>query len=124
MLGQVPDINEKLGQEVFMDVVTDPVVSETFNYLKGSLSPLREIDVKGLDKCSKVAHTTLNQRGKAIKPHASIGDRGFLADIDHQISNLWSGTTTPAVWIVEFSNLIMRENMKRRDSLSVTEKLQ
>ncbi len=113
VLGQVSEKNEKQGQQLFMDVVTNPVVSETFNYLKGSLSPLREIDTEGLDKCSQVAHTILKTRGKAIKPHASIGDRGFLADIDHLISELWTGCMVSTEWTTDFSTLLKREKMKR-----------
>lgn len=113
VLGQVSNNSEKLGQQLFMDVVTDPVVSETFNYLKGSLSPLRETDSRGLDKCSSVAHNTLNKRGKAIKPHASIGDRGFITSMDHLIARLWSGNSTSTGWITEFSQLIEQEKIKR-----------
>jgi len=112
-LGQVTDVNEQLGQKLFLDVVTDHAVSEAFNYLKGSLSPLRDIDISTLDKCNKIAYQILNRRGKAIKPHASIGDRGFLALIDHHITQLWSEDTKTIDWIAQFKQLLQEENNKR-----------
>ena len=114
VLGQVATTQEKQGQELFVEVVTDPDVSESFNYLKGSLSPLREIDADGLDRCNQVAHSTLVQKGKAIRPHASIGDRGFQADIDHAISTLWFGEDDMETWVDGFSKILEQERKKRR----------
>lgn len=121
-LGQVTSPEEQLGQKLFLDIVTDHAVSEAFNYLKGSLPPLRDIDTSTLDKCNKIAYQTLNNRGKAIKPHASIGDRGFLALIDHHISQLWSEDTTTLYWAIQFKQLLQEEHDKRKASSRVAEK--
>ena len=113
-LGQVSNEEEKRGQKLFLDVVTDRAVSEAFNYLKGSLSPLRETDISSLDKCNQIAYQTLEKRGTAIKPHASVGDRGFLASIDHLISSLWMEQTATTTWVEAFRKLLLDEYSKRR----------
>ena len=112
-LGKVQNPEEKQGQKLFLDIVTDRAVSEAFNYLKGSLSPLRDADVSTLDKCNKIAYQTLEKPGTAIKPHASTGDRGFLARIDHLITSLWTKNTDTSTWINEFSALLQDEHNKR-----------
>ena len=115
-LGKVSNIDEQNGQKLFLDVVTDRAVSEAFNYLKGSLSPLRETDLSMLDKCNKIAYRAIDRPGKAIKPHAAIGDRGFIADIDHLITNLWTDETDSATWTLAFKYLLEEENSKRNPS--------
>ena len=42
VFGQVESSSERKGQELFIAAVTDPITNETFNYLKGSLPPLKE----------------------------------------------------------------------------------
>jgi len=113
VLGQVSTPEEKQGQKLFIDVVTDPDVSETFNYLKGSLSPLREINVASLDSCNQKAYNTLNKKGSAIKPYASVGDRGLLTQIDGLLALLWSENPDIGNWISEFAQVIETENKKR-----------
>lgn len=122
-LGQVNNPAEQQGQELFLDVVTDRAVSETFNYLKGSLSSLSGTDVSTLDQCSQIAYKTLETRGKAIKPHASIGDRGFLARIDHLITQLWAEDIPTDQWVTAFQTLLQEERDKRSagDQLAKTE---
>lgn len=113
-LGHVTDENEKRGQQLFIEVVTDQAVSETFNYLKGSLSPLVNVDLDVLDKCNQTAYQTLIKRGAAIKPHANVGDRGLLADIDHMISALWSGDVALNQWRKDFSSIFLEEWQERQ----------
>jgi len=122
VMGQVTSADEKQGQKLFVDVVTNPNVSETFNYLKGSLPPIREIDVDALDRCNQRAYTTLNERGKAIQPYANTGDRGLLANMDHLISQLWDGDLEIYDWIEEFSFLMDAERHKRKESYHVSGK--
>lgn len=121
-LGQVTNSQEQLGQKLFLEIVTDRAVSEAFNYLKGSLSPLRDTDISTLDKCNKIAYQTLDKRGAAIKPHASIGDRGFLALIDHQIMQLWSEDSNTIDWVAQFKQLLQEEHDKRLAANSLVEK--
>lgn len=115
-LGKVTNVNENIGQNLFLDVVTDRAVSEAFNYLKGSLSPLRETNISRLDKCNEIAYKAIDKRGKAIKPHASIGDRKFIADIDHLITILWHEEPDTASWIASFKNLLLEEYNRRLPS--------
>jgi len=51
--GRVHTEEEKQGQELFIEVVTDRIVNQRFNHLKGSLSPLKYTDLSDLDVCSK-----------------------------------------------------------------------
>lgn len=121
VLGQVSNENEKQGQQLFVDVVTDPQVSEAFNYLKGSLPPLRQIDSDTLDDCSQLAYKTLQQKGSAIRPHASIGDRGFINRIDNLIGKLWSGDNDTSEWISNFGSVLESENLKRRSASQLSQ---
>ncbi len=120
-LGKVTNQDEQHGQELFLEVVTDSAVSGAFNYLKGSLSPLRDTDTSMLDKCNRIAYQTLDKKGKAIKPHASIGDRGFLARIDHLISQLWTEQSNTSIWTADFNTLLREEHAKRQVHTSLAE---
>ena len=113
VFGQVTTDSEKRGQELFVKVVTDPLTNETFNFLKGSLPPLKDIDAYSLDYCNQLAYTTLNRKGSAIRPYESTGDRGFLAEIDHAISRLWSSEIDIDEWTAGFKSIIAKEKKKR-----------
>jgi len=113
VFGQVLTESERKGQELFIKVVTDPLTNETFNYLKGSLPPLKDIDEYALDHCNQLAYSTLNQKGSAIRPYASAGDRGFLTQIDLAINKLWSTDIDISDWIDEFESIFIEERAKR-----------
>ena len=122
VLGQVVSDSEKEGQKLLVDVVTDPDVSETFNYLKGSFPPIKGIGIDSLDHCNQQAYTMLNQKGKAIKAYANTGDRGFLANLDHLISELWNGNLEIDEWIEEFTSALDTERNKRSENYRVSGK--
>ena len=113
VFGQVLSVEEKRGQKLFVDVVVDPAVNETFNYLKGSLPTLNDIDVNELDSCNQLAYSTLNKPGQAIKPHANVGDRGLIATLDNLIVKLWKAELSIDEWVLEFSKVIDAEKSKR-----------
>ena len=89
VLGSVDFPSERQGQDLFIQVVTDEVTSVNFNRLKGSLPPLKNIDIQSMDSCNQIAHTALRDPEKVIPSFSSFGDRGFLGRLERIMSDLW-----------------------------------
>lgn len=114
--GQVDSNNEILGQKLFLDIVTDTEVIESFNYLKGSLSPLIDADTLSMDSCNRHAYTLLGKSNRAVKPFADIGDRSFLVEIENAISELWSKQSSVPEWRSAFKELFTGEKIRRQSA--------
>ncbi len=89
ILGKVTTEEEKRGQALMLDVVSDPEVNLQFNTLKGSVSPYKKPSADELDICNSQVYSILNNKDAVIPPYASIGARRPMHALDTQIYTLW-----------------------------------
>ena len=113
VLGKVNNDQERQGQSLFLDVVTDPATSEAFNYLKGSLPPLSGIDELGLDPCNRISYRALKNKDSLLSPFAGHGDRAFLSSIEQTIFQLWELELSLSEQLQRFKDLVHFEQKRR-----------
>ncbi len=107
--GRVENQQEREGQALFIDMVTDPAINQQFNALKGSLPPLKNLDTTTLDECSRIAHKVLQSNDNVVKPFASYGSREHLSQIEDLISRLWNQETSVRDTLAAFSALMEKQ---------------
>ena len=88
ILGKVDTPEEKLGQALMLDVVSDPEVNLQFNSLKGSVSPYMKPPADQLDICSEQVYEILSDKEAVIPPYASY-ENPTMHQIDSEIYDLW-----------------------------------
>lgn len=111
--GRVESEQERQGQALFLDVVTDPEVNQRFNLLKGSLPPLKNLDASSLDICGRIAYKALQDQNQLIEPYASHGHREYLSRIDYIINSLWEQKINVSDSITALRDLLIEESAVR-----------
>jgi len=90
MLGKVTSEREKQGQELMLEVVSDPQHNLEFNLLKGSVSPYSLPAKNQLDVCTQQVYSVLEYPDAVIAPYATYSDgSGFLARVDSALYEFW-----------------------------------
>ena len=89
ILGKVDIPEERQGQALMLDVVSDPSVNLQFNSLKGSVSPYNKPTSESLDVCSTQVYDILSNKEAVLPPYASYGDAGYMHLLDSEIYDLW-----------------------------------
>jgi len=90
ILGKVKDKEEKAGQALMLDIVSDAELNVNFNLLKGSVSPYAKPAINKLDVCSAQVYETLKNEDAILAPYASYSSRDdFMDQIDRVIFEFW-----------------------------------
>lgn len=89
ILGKVQDENERLGQSLMLDIISDPTVNLEFNTAKGSVSPYTIPAPTKLDDCSAQVYEVLKKNESVVAPYASYSHGSFMHKIDSEIYRLW-----------------------------------
>ena len=92
ILGKVNDLNEKNGQALMLDVVSDPKVNFQFNVMKGSVSPYSKPPADQMDVCSAQVYEVLSNSEAVIPPYASYAHGAYMHDIDNTIYSFWKAS--------------------------------
>jgi len=89
ILGKVDIEEEKQGQALMLDIVSDPDVNLQFNALKGSVSPYKKPAADALDICSAQVYDILSNKEAVMPPYAAYAHNGSMHAIDTEIYRLW-----------------------------------
>ncbi len=89
ILGKVDIPEERQGQALMLDIVSDPEINLLFNSLKGSVSPYITSPTAALDICSAQVYETLSSQEAVVPPYASYGNGDAMHQIDTEIYDLW-----------------------------------
>lgn len=90
ILGKVTDPAEIKGQELMLDIVTDPDINLEFNQLKGSASPLKRPSEMAIDECSEQIYELMNDDEALIPPYATNGEgSNFIHILGERIYEFW-----------------------------------
>ena len=92
ILGRVTDPNEKKGQALMLDVVSDPQVNFQFNEMKGSVSPYLKPPADQLDVCSTQVYEVLSKTEAVIPPYASYAHGAYIHQIDNTLYSFWQAS--------------------------------
>ena len=94
VLGIVEDESEIAGQDLMLDVVSDPEINLKFNALKGSISPYAQPDSSELDVCTSQVYAALANEKAVIPPYQTyFYESGESAEfIDRTIYEFWNAS--------------------------------
>jgi len=113
ILGKVDIEEEKQGQALMLDIVSDPDVNLQFNALKGAVSPYKKPAADALDTCSAQVSNILFNKEAVMTPYAAYAHNSSLHATDTEIYRLWKDAAdstelnaTVEVSIVNFTELL------------------
>ena len=109
ILGKMMSPAERSGQELMLDVISDPDVNRKFNKLKGSVSPYASPVNADRDVCSDQVYKTIAKDDSVIPPYASYLHGHYMHQIDNEIYRLWKAAQENGVAEVEASVKMFRE---------------
>ena len=104
------DAMEK-GQDIFIEVLMDPVVQAEFAAIKGAVPPSADADVSGLSSCTQIVAKVLGGNdGGVATISASVSPDGW-GQIQDMLSGFWADPSmTPEVAAAQFAAIIAQQS--------------
>ena len=120
ILGKVTDPQERLGQALMLDVVSDPEASLAFNALKGSVSPYVTPAADQRDVCSAQVYDVLSDSEAVLQPYASYAHGAYMHHIDSTIYCFWQASVAGDVddealieqTVVQFNSILDQRKLE------------
>lgn len=95
------------GQNIFIEVLMDPVVQAEFARIKGAVPPSADADVSGLSSCTQLAADVLGEEGGGVATiSASVSPDGW-GQIQDMLSAFWADpAVTPEAAAAQFAAIL------------------